>query len=237
MKKKDIRLKMKSRWNRVKDEIKKFHEISSFKEKGYYIWDYYRLWITGIVVAVTVGSIGIHHMITVPRENWIYVMFANTFADIGNESEFYNDFVDYTKYNLKEKKIEFNNSAYFDYSKNVVGNHYYEAFVTYAEAGTLDAITMEKENLTALGESGRLLDLNSEKCSNLREKYKERMVYCKPYDESYSTEPVPVGIDISDSILMDQYHIYADSCVLGIGAKTTHLEEIEDFLAYVLDER
>lgn len=121
---------------------------------------------------------------------------------------------------------------------NVTGNEYYEMFVAHVEAGTLDAVTMEKESLVALGSSGRLIDLHDERCASILEKYGDRLVYCEPYDETYQEEYgealVPVGIDISDSILMTKYHIYPDSCVLGIGAYAQHSDAVELFLDYVL---
>ena len=61
-------------------------------------------------------------------------------------------------------------------------------------------------------------------------------MYCIPYDEEYSTEPVPVGIDLSDSSLVTKYHIYEDDCVLGISAYTQRLDAVEQFLAFVLEE-
>lgn len=49
-------------------------------------------------------------------------------------------------------------------------------------------------------------------------------------------EKIPVGIDLSDSILVSKYHLYADSCALGIGAQSENLEEVEYFIGFVLGE-
>ena len=48
--------------------------------------------------------------------------------------------------------------------------------------------------------------------------------------------PVAVGIDVSDSILITKYHVYQDSCALGIGAASKNLQEVEDFLDFILGE-
>ena len=103
------------------------------------------------------------------------------------------------------------------------------------DAGTLDAVTMEPEALTSLGESGRLLDLNRDECASIRAKYQDRFLYALPYDTEYSTEPVPVGIDISDSILMTKYHLYPEGCALGIGAQSNNLQAVERFLDYIYE--
>ena len=115
------------------------------------------------------------------------------------------------------------------------GNKYYEVFVATVDSGVLDAVTMEPEDLSLLGESGRLMDLRDERCGAIYEKYKDRLIYSIPYDKEYSTEPVPVGIDISDSILISKYHIYTDGCALGIGAQSSNIEAVEKFLDYIYE--
>jgi hypothetical protein len=47
---------------------------------------------------------------------------------------------------------------------------------------------------------------------------------------------VPVGIDISDSILMSEYHLYSDGCALGIGAQSSNIDAVQKFLEYIYDE-
>lgn len=161
---------------------------------------------------------------------------ANTYAEVGNGSELWDGYVEYTGYDTKQKNVEFNCQSYFDYEKSLIGNSYFEAFVAYTDAGTLDAVTMEKASLIALGKSGRLMDLDSEVCSSIKEKYGDRFVYCEAYGKEYSDEPIAVGIDISDSLLMKKYNMYKDSCVLGIGAKSSHIDAVEKFLDYIFEE-
>lgn len=225
---------LKGRFNREKEKIA---GIEGWKAKAEYIWQYYNLWIIGILAAVFFVIFSIQRFFFHVNENWFYIMFTNTYAEVGDHSDLWKGYVEYTGYDLKEKNVVFNNSAYFDYKENVTGNSYFESFVAYTEAGTLDAITMETDSLTALGESGRLMDLDSEACASIKEKYGDRFLYCEPFDEEYSTEPVAVGIDVSDSILITKYHVYPNTCGLGIGAKSGDIEAVEAFLDYIfLDE-
>ena len=77
--------------------------------------------------------------------------------------------------------VEFNDEIYFGYSKNrAAGNKYYEVFVATVDSGVLDAVTMEPEELSLLGESGRLMDLRDERCGAIYEKYKDRLIYIIP---------------------------------------------------------
>lgn len=227
--------------NRLKawftSEKEKIKDLSDWHARAEYIWQYYKLWIIGIVCGLGFIGMVVYNFTTSLAENWIYVLFANTYAEIGTSSEFWDGFVDYSGYDVSQKNVIFNNSSYFDYSKNQGrGNTYYEVFVAYTDSGTLDAVTMEEASLVALGASGRLMDLNREECASIVEKYGDRLVYCEPFDSDYSTDLVPVGIDISDSRLMTEYHLYADSCVLGIGAQSQHIDAVETFLDYIFEE-
>jgi hypothetical protein len=221
----------------LKEEKEKLRRIPTVRERIGYIWQYYYLWIIGIVCAVSLISFVLYRYNTALKENWFFITFTNTYAEVGNGSDLWNGYVEYTGFDTKVKNVEFNNLSYFDCATdNATGNEYYEVFVAHVEAKTLDAVTMEKESLVALGSSGRLLDLTSDACASIREKYEDRFVYCEPYDEEYGSDLVPVGIDISDSILMTQYQIYPDSCVLGIGAYAQHIDAVEAFLYYILEE-
>ena len=222
--------------NYLRSEKEKIGEIEGTASKFLYIWTYYYLWILGIIAFIALLSFSIHQYFFTVNDNWFSITFANTRADVGNHSKLWEEYLSFTSYDTKEKNLVFEAQSYFDYTKDVTGNTYFEVFVAQTEAGTMDALTMEKESLLATGASGLLLDLESERCTSIREKYADRFVYCKPYDEDYGKEKVAVGIDISDSRLMTKYHIYAESCVIGICAYAEHLEAVEAFLDFVLSD-
>ena len=178
------------------------------KQKLRYIWEYYWLPIVGITAGVLFLIYFLYHLLFATKEYWFYVTFVNIRPQTGVESELMEEFVG-------------------------TNNNYYQMFVATVEAGHLDAVVMEEENLVALGASGRLLDLEAEANAACFEKYKDRFVYAVPYDEEYSTEPVAVGIDISDSRLMTEYELYDDTCVLGVGAYTQHPEDVVAFLEFI----
>lgn len=224
-----------SQW--AKTEKEKIAGIRGAGNKAEYIWDYYKIWIIAIVFCIWFVGFAIHQYTTTLHEYWCYMMFNNTYADAGDRSEIWNDYTIYAGFDVTEKAVEFNAQSYFDYKKGVTGNSYFEAFVAFADSGTLDGITMEPESLAALGKSGRLMDLSSDACASIREKYGDRFIYSVPYDEEYSTEEVPVGIDISDSRLVSEYHVYDGPCALGIGAYSSNIEAVELFLDFIYDDQ
>ncbi|WP_405318185.1 hypothetical protein [Ruminococcus sp.] len=207
-----------------------------FKEKIQYIWMYFKIPIIVAFFVIGFGTFLIVRIATNIPDNWLTVTFANTTARAGTGSEIWKDFTEYAGYDLKQKKVEFNAESYFDYLQNQArGNAYYNAFVSLADAGEIDAITMSKDSLAALGQSGRLFDLNDEACASLKEKYADRFIYYTPVNDEEHTAPIPVGIDVSDSLLVTKYKVYSGDCALGVGAHSENIKEIEDFLRFILE--
>ena len=207
-----------------------------FKEKIQYIWMYFKIPIIVAFFVIGFGTFLIVRIATNIPDNWLTVTFANTTARAGTGSEIWKDFTEYAGYDLKQKKVEFNAESYFDYLQNQArGNAYYNAFVSLADAGEIDAITMSKDSLAALGQSGRLFDLNDEACASLKEKYADRFIYYTPVNDEEHTAPIPVGIDVSDSLLVTKYQVYSGDCALGVGAHSENIKEIEDFLRFILE--
>ena len=142
-------------WSEERAKIKAL----PFKEKIQYIWMYFKIPIIIALFVIGFGTFLIVRIATNIPDNWLTVTFANTTARAGTGSEIWKDFTEYAGYDLKQKKVEFNAESYFDYLQNQArGNAYYNAFVSLADAGEIDAITMSKDSLAALGQSGRQFD-------------------------------------------------------------------------------
>ena len=219
-----------------KEERAKLSEMS-FKKAVKYIWQYYWIFILGIIGIVWLAVFAVNRLITGVPEYWLYASLANSTVSSANVSRLRDDFAAYTGWDMKEKRIELSTSMYFDYNRNQArGNEYYNTFVALTDSGTLDLITMYPEQLAPLGESGRLLDWNLESCDALREKYADRLIWYQPPEDAEVTKPVPVGIDISGSLLVTKYGIYPDSAALGIAAGTTRLDAVELFIDFILGE-
>lgn len=218
------------------EEKIKLSGIPGAKKKTAYIWEYYKIWIICIVFFVWFAGFAVRQYTTSLNEYWCYMLFTNTYTKAGNGSRLWDDYTDYAGFDLREKAVEFNAESYFDYSKKVTGNSYFEAFVAFADGGVLDGITAGRESLAGLGKTGRLLDLNSAECGSIKEKYGDRFIYAVPFDTEYSTDEVPIGIDISDSKLVTEYGLYAEPCAIGISAKSKNVKSVEMFLDFIFEE-
>lgn len=206
------------------------------KKRLAYIWDYYWLWIIGIGFLIVFGSWFVWRSVTAIRENWIGIAFPNAMTEVGNQSQLWEEYLKYTGYDIKEKNLLFEDKLYFDpTTPGGTVNSYYESFVAMIETGQIDAVCMRREEIEALGKSGRLIDLSTEPMKEFYDRYQGRLVYSIPYDTEYSTDPVPVGIDVSDSILMTKYHIFENSCAFSIGTGSGNLEACYEFLDWILE--
>ena len=215
------------------EERAKLSEMS-FKKAVKYIWQYYWIFILGLIGIVWLAVFAVHRLIAGPPEYWLYASLANSTVSPPNVSRLQSDFAEYSGWDTREKQIEFSTNMYFDYNRNQArGNEYYNSFVALTDTGTLDLITMYPEQLAPLGESGRLLDWNLERCAELRKKYADRLIWYQPPEDAEVTDPVPVGIDVSDSLLVTKYGIYPESAALGIAAGTIRLDAIAEFLEFI----
>ena len=161
-----------------------------------------------------------------------FLVALSTTPVCGSPNTLWKDFTEYSGLDLTKKRVEFNSEAYFDYLKNQAkGNDYYNAFVALTDAGILDIITMETTSLEALAESGRLTDLRLDHCRELYERYADRLVYFHGVEGD-----IPIGFDVSDSLLVTKYGLYKDSCALGIGARSGKQDIIALFMRFILEE-
>lgn len=201
-----------------------------------YIWQYYRLWIIGIGFLVGFLTYAVWNYVTVPGDIHFYGICSNTYAQLGQGSGFYNGFVRWAGYDLSTGVVEIDCANYCKPSGRVIGNTYYEKLISMLDSGVDDVWVAQAEDIVAIGEAGRLMDLNSDAAAPLKAKYGDRFVYCTPLDESYSTQPVPVGIDLSGSRLTGETGAYPGGAALAVNACTGRFEQAVAFLDYIFSD-
>jgi len=198
-----------------------------------YIWQYYRLWIIGIAFAVGFVGYAVWNYVTVPGDIHFYGILSNTYAQLGKDSDFYNGFVEAAGYDLKTGVVEIDCANYCKPSGRVIGNNYYEKLISMLDGGVDDVWIAGAEDVIAIGEAGRLMDLNDDAMASIREKYADRFIYCTPLDESYSDQPVPIGIDLAGTALTGEYSAYPEGAALAVNASTQRPEQVLVFLDYL----
>lgn len=221
---------------RFEEEKQKLSGMTTGK-KLEYIWQYYKLWIIGIVALLMFVSYMTANFMKANRPTQLYVGFVNTNAEVANKSPLWKDYVLQTGADTSKVNIDFDNVFYFDMSKrSVTGNHYYEKLVVLIDSGTVDAVVMDTDNAKAFGEKGRLMSLEDDRLKSIAKKYSDRIIKVSVTDENGKTREVPIAIDISDSVIVKKYNAYPDGCALGISSYSTRIPEVEKFLDFVLRE-
>lgn len=207
----------------------------SLRGKLSYIVTYY--WVQlGLIVLVLALGLYLHSQMSVQlAENHFAACFANTTAELGPDSEFGQGFARYAGYDLKQKNLVLMDKCWCKPGEaSAFNNTYYNLLVTYLDSATLDVLVMPADDLAAVGQSGRLMDLRDERTAAIFEAYQDRLLWVVPNAQSdYGDAPVPVGIDLSGTPLVGTDAPYGESAVLGVNSLAPHPEQAAVFLSYL----
>ena len=214
----------------IKQELKKIKEMPIKKATGY-IWDYYKIPLISIGVLLGLTCYFISIFLRPVQETAGAVAFINFYENVTEDSVFYTEFMkEYKEKMPKESMLVFDNHYFFNLEKEAdYKNSYYQKLIAYLEAGTVDVVICEEENLMGIAKSGRFLDLSDERIVEIYKQYQERIVYL-----FLEGEKIPIGIDISDSSVLTGLNGYQKKCYLAISSNVLHLEFVESFLQYLL---
>lgn len=217
---------------RVQAEKEKISGMSREKAAGY-IWTYYKIPIVAVLVFIFLVIYFVHAFLNRAEDTLLHVTFVNCYDDVSEDSDFYKNFLEYADFE-ETGEVFFDSNVFFDLSKDRdYANTYFQKTVAYLEAGTTDAVVCQEMNLNGLAKGGRILSLEDERAEKIYEKYADRVVI-------YTTEEgkdIPVGIDISDSQIIEGMSSYNDGCYLCVSAyidETDRVDRVERFLDYLL---
>jgi hypothetical protein len=205
------------------------------KDKVGYIWDYYKLRIIGAIVAVGL-CIYLVNIFTRPRVNIAFeAAFVNCYDNISDSSDMAKGFDTYLKgsdVGSIEGKIVYDNNLFFNLSKSSdYNNSYYQKLIAYLESGTFDVVISDYDNLIGVGKGGRYIDLRDERIKSVYDMHSDRVV-CVETDEG----EIPIGIDISDSPVIEAMNSYANGCYIAFSANSSHFDKDILYLEYLLEK-
>lgn len=215
-------------------EAKKLAALSPEKRLAY-IWDYYKLWILGIGAALLLLVSGLWLYFTNDKETRCFVLFANTTADLGDGSELHRDFAAWAAYD--RETLRFADQCFCDPTRKLYGNQYYQMLIAYMDSGTMDLLVMDPDGLSAIGASGRLMDLRDPRLSGILEGFSDRVIRVIPSESENGSDPVPVGIDLAGSRLVGPGKPYPFGAVLGVNALAAHPDQALIFLNFLFDNQ
>lgn len=222
--------------NWFQTEMEKLRSMNG-RQIAEYIWQYYKLWIVGIVGGLCIGVYLLTLSLSTPNENWLYVCFANVPPGtvLQEEGPMHQAYADYAGFDLEKKNLIFDLNCYCNPSEKTYGNNYYSKLVALIDGGILDLLVMEEADLKAMGATGRLMDLQGESFC-VSSEWEDRLIYCEPEDSDYAKDLVPVAVDLTGSFLTAPDGPYPDGCAVALGAYSSHPEQLELFLTYFLED-
>lgn len=202
------------------------------KERISYIWDYYKFWIIGVIVAV-IAMIGIVRSITGSKNAIAQMVFVNASPECGEVDM--TDFLTQNGYDPAEDEVAVNTSFYLDLtSTDTNGMYTLQSLQTLIAAGGMDVLCADEKLYDFLGKNGAAADLSqyfsAEELAQLEDF--GQIYYIT--DEETNVE-YPAGIILDKDSWMVKNGYYDDTCIIGIVNGGLNPDAGLQILQYIVD--
>lgn len=217
----------------MKEERKKLRDMS-FRDKCWYIWEYYKFPIIGILVAILlVISIGMT-IYNNRFETALSCVILNSQSSAENTvSEFFNDgFGPYMNLG-EEEKIDVDYSMSLTFDENAMSDF------TYAELAKISAMVTSKEldvmigkedTIEHYGEMGGFLDLSEFLPADVYDKVKDKLYYVTDQETGKN---IAAGIYVEDTGFEEKTGLTLDQPILGIMSNSTRTDTALKLIRYM----
>lgn len=231
-------------YNKNRDQNKSMHDEireqnaklkdAPLKEKIAYFQEYYLKSTILIAMVVALAGYLVYSILTAPSDTAFAAYFYNDTGDYSS-TELIDGFTQYM--NIDTKKHE----AYIDTTMNyATDSNNYETYIGLEKStavistGELDVIVGDRDTLDYFARSECLHDITSVLPDDLLARFADRLYYTKSGENG---ELTPVGVYVSDSPKLNQYHYYDNrEPVLGFVINSNSLDNAIAFLRYIYIE-
>ena len=207
----------------------------SFKDKLWYVWEYYKVPIIGTIVAVclvfSIGSAVYNNRFETALSCVILNSQPVSEDDLvtGYFDQGFREFIDLTD----ETKIEVDHSMSISFDESDMNEF------TYAELAKLTALISSKEldvmigrqdSFDHFGEMGGYADLKQILPADIYEKVKDQLYEVTNQETG---ETIACGLKISDTDFLQKTGLSIDGPILGIMSNSTHTDTALKLIYYV----
>lgn len=219
-------MSFKEYFNEEKEKLSKL----SKKGKAEYIWEYYKLWFIGIVVAVILIYGIIDAQIENSKDTFIYVTMVNSQLVSNNETTLIDDFAKYANINTSKVRANLDTSIQMksDVSDEYSMNCSAKMFAQFA-AKTIDATVMNKDMIDFFDDKDAFAKLDEVLPAEFYNAHKNNFITGVGED---GNEYV-CALDISDSVIFQETNAYSETPYFSIVANTENLDNCILFLEYL----
>lgn len=206
----------------------KFKDLS-FKGKIDYIWDYYKIPITAVIL-ILIFIVSFIHEKQSQKDSVLDVLCVNSQSD-ADTTDVMNKFLSDNGYDTSKSQITLNQNIMLDIN-NSTDYSQIAALTAYYNAGEYDISIQDKDTFDHFAPGGVYADLRDYLSDDILEKYKDSILYIS--DEN-SSEKYPCGISLSSDncTLLQKTNLY-DSCILSICHTDSDKKLVKSFCKYIL---
>lgn len=213
----------------VETERQKMKEMS-FQDKLWYIWEYYKFHIGGVIIAVLVLYVVASSIYNSTIHPGLYCVIVNNYSSEElNTSILEQDFHDYM--NFGKKQPVYVESMFISYGDDATEYSYASMAKISALVASrdLDVLITDKENIDHYASMDGLSDLTQTLPADVLSAVEDRLVY----SAGSTGQSVPVSLDISGTSLADTMHLSKDACGLTLLDNSTHKDTAIALIRYI----
>lgn len=212
---------------------KKFKELD-FQGKLNFIWDYYKWWILGFIIFVTIAVYTIPGVIENHKEPVLYTAFLNTQITNQDTTDIMDDFVKEAKIPMDGKRIVLDTSLIINRDRaDEFSMQCNQKLLALFSANTLDVLLCDDENFQFYAANGCFQSLEAILPKETFEKYKPYMLTC---DTDKSEKTIYYGISVKTSKVLSDEHAYIVDPIFTICTNAKQPENAIKFLEFLMKE-
>lgn len=231
-----------------------------FKKKLDYFWTYYKWFvIIGLIAIILIVSTVKSYMNK--KESALYGAILNGYSLLSEEDSLASDFEEYAGIDTNKYSVSFNSTLTMSDQMDQSGVNATQFLMVYIAAKDLDVATMDPIRFRKYANSGTYLDLRELLDAEMLDKLSDKLYYVDksiveeisdlesasqstedvaipdPYHPENMKDPIPVGIDLSESKkFTDAYYYENNEAYLGVIVNTENRDMSLKLIQYLFFE-
>ncbi len=205
------------------------------KERAGYIWDYYKWFIIGGIVAIIVIVSTIRNFMS--QKDTIFEFVALNCENFELTSEQFEEYLTMKGYDTSEEEVTVVNTILISdnaYTGDIDANAYASTMQLAAmfAAQEVDVLIGRGQAYQVHANEGSLLDLREYLSPQELEAIGEdNILYCVNEEDGFN---YPCAVILENNKWLDEHPFFYGPCYIGVGIRVNHQQEAIDFVKYIL---
>lgn len=211
----------------------KFKDLS-LPDKAGYIWDYYKWYIIGAALAITLLVVTIPNIIENSKDCVLYSVFLNTNIKGQEYTSLMDDYTDSAQIDMKNKRITLDCSLYIDRKNpSSAAMQSSQKLTALFASKTIDVVVSDKSNFEFCSSQGAYKDLKEILPQDLCEKYKDYFIEA---ENPETGEMTAYGLSLINSEILNTEEAFEFEPILSVCLSTDKQDNAIKFIKYLLGE-